>query len=123
MLGAVETRDHDFVSIRTTDSINEGAVCDLFIKIFETYGEEPITLVMDNARYQRSRLVTEVAEALGIELLYLPPYSPNLNPIERVWRLVKTRRLRNKGFETFALFKGAIDEFLDSLSETNRRHC
>ncbi len=118
----METRDHDFVSIRTTDSINEQVVCDLITKIYETYGNEPITLVMDNARYQRSRLVGEVAEGLGIELLYLPPYSPNLNLIERVWRLVKTRCLRNKYFESFALFRAAIDEYLDSLSEANRRY-
>lgn len=39
---------------------------------------------MDNARYQRNAKVTERAEALGIELLYLPPYSPNLSLIERV---------------------------------------
>lgn len=122
VLGAVETRDHDFVSIRTTESINEQVVCDLITKIYETYGNEPITLVMDNARYQRSRLVGEVAEGLGIELLYLPPYSPNLNLIERVWRLVKTRCLRNKYFESFALFRAAIDEYLDSLSEANRRY-
>jgi transposase len=121
VLGAVETRDHDFVSIRTTDSINEDVVCDLLMKIHKAYGEEPITLVMDNARYQRSRLVVEVAAALGIELLYLPPYSPNLNLIERVWRLVKARCLRNKYFETFALFKGAIDAYLDSLSKANRK--
>lgn len=122
VLGAVETRDHDFVSIRTTGSINEDVVCDLLMKIFEAYPQEPITVVMDNARYQKSRLVVEVAEALGVELLYLPPYSPNLNLIERLWRLVKMRCLRNKYFESFGLFTGAIDEFLDSLSGTNRKH-
>ena len=39
----------------------------------------PITLVLDNARYQRCAIVTELAQFLEIELLYLPPYSPNLN--------------------------------------------
>lgn len=122
VLGAVETRDHDFVSVRTAGSINEGVVCELLEKISATYAGEEITLVMDNARYQRSRLVVEMAQALGMELLYLPPYSPNLNLIERVWRLVKSRCLRNKYFETFALFTGALDEFLDSLNGTNREH-
>jgi transposase len=49
----------------------------------------PITLVLDNAKYQKCQPVREVAETLGIELLYLPSYSPNLNLIERLWKLVK----------------------------------
>jgi len=122
VLGAVETRDHDFVSVRTTGSVNEEVVCELLEKIIATYPGEEITLVMDNARYQRSRLVVEMAKALGIELLYLPAYSPNLNLIERVWRLVKARCLRNRYFESFALFTGALDEFLDSLNGKNREH-
>jgi transposase len=77
---------------------------------------------MDNARYQRSRLVMEMADALDMELLYLPAYSPNLNLIERVWRLVKARCLRNKYFPNFTLFTGALDEFLDSLNGKNREH-
>ena len=121
VLGAVETRDHDFVSLRTTGSINEGVVCDLLEKICATYPGEEITLVMDNARYQRSRLVVEMAEALGLELLYLPAYSPNLNLIERVWRLVKKNCLRNEYFENFTLFTRALDGFLDSLNGKNRK--
>jgi transposase len=46
---------------------------------------------MDNARYQRHACVRELAEELGIEHLYLPSYSPNLNLIERYWRLIKKR--------------------------------
>jgi hypothetical protein len=49
----------------------------------------PITLVLDNARYQKCQLVWAVAETLQIELLYLPAYSPNLNLIERLWKFVK----------------------------------
>ena len=49
VLGAVETRDHDFVSIRTAGSINAQVVCELLEKISPTYPGEEITLVMDNA--------------------------------------------------------------------------
>ena len=49
----------------------------------------PITLVRDNARYQKCALVQALAESLGIELLYLPSCSPNLNLIERLWRFVR----------------------------------
>jgi transposase len=80
-------------------------VCELLEKISSTYPLEEITLVMDNALYQRSRLVMEMADALDMELLYLPAYSPNLNLIECVWRLVKARCLRNKYFPNFTLFR------------------
>jgi hypothetical protein len=50
----VETRSHDFVSIRTAGSINAEVVCEFLEKISDTYPGEAITLVMDNARYQRS---------------------------------------------------------------------
>ena len=59
---------------------------------------------------------------LTVKLLYLPAYSPNLNLIERVWRLVKAKCLRNRYYAKFALFKSAIDDFIDSLSSDNRHY-
>ena len=120
VLGAVETRDHDLVSIRTTGSVNAQTVCELIEKISKRYPSEAITLVMDNARYQRNTKVLDCAVANGIELLFLPAYSPNLNLIERVWRLVKSQTLRNKYFPDFAAFRTSIDSFMDSLNGTNR---
>src|SRR5690606_10058781 len=122
ILGAVETRDHDFVSVRSTGSVNSETICELIRKIDDAYPEEEITLVMDNARYQRNQKVADLAESVGVELLYLPAYSPNLNLIERVWRLVKAKCLRNRYYEKFALFKSAIDDFIDSLSSDNRHY-
>jgi transposase len=120
VLGAVETLDHEMVTVRTTESINAQTVCQLARDIDEKYPGEPITLVLDNARYQRNRQVTELAAELGIELLYLPTYSPNLNLIERVWKLVKSKCLRNRYYEDFGKFRGAIDSFLDSLNGSTK---
>jgi len=120
VLGAVETRDHDLVTVRTKGSVNALTVCELIERIVEAYPNEPITLVMDNARYQHCELVMKTAKAAGCELLFLPPYSPNLNLIERVWRLVKTRSLRNRYFPDFPTFINSIDGFLDSLAGENR---
>jgi transposase len=75
---------------------------------------------MDNARYQRNADVFDCAARNGIERLFLPAYSPNLNLIERVWRLLKSRAPRNKCPPDFSSFRGGIDSFLDSLSGTNR---
>lgn len=120
VLGAVETRDHDLVTIRTRGSINSDTICELLEKIESQYPGERVTLVMDNARYQYNNKVKSIADLKSIELLYLPPYSPNLNLIERVWKLVKSKCLRNKYHEDIGSFQGAIDEFLDSLSGSNR---
>ncbi|MGZ8556841.1 MAG: transposase, partial [Chitinophagaceae bacterium] len=52
--------------------------------------------MLDNAEYQRSYLVQQKAKASGIDLIYLPPYSPNLNLIERLWRYFKKKVMKNK---------------------------
>jgi hypothetical protein len=122
VLGAVETRDHDFISVRTTGSVNAETIWEPISKIDFAYPGEEITLVMDNARSQRNRKIAEIAEiaeSVGSELLYLPTYSPNLNLIERVGRLVKGKCPGNRYHETFTLFVGAIDEFVDSLNGKN----
>ena len=69
----------------------------------------PITLVLDNAKYQKCQLVQNYAAALNIELLYLPSYSPNLNLIERFWRFVKKNCLYSKYYEKYSAFKAAIE--------------
>ena len=70
---------------------------------------------MDNARYQHCALVVSKAAVLGIELLYLPPYSPHLNLIERLWKLVKKRCLTNRYYENFEKFHASIDDCLRHL--------
>lgn len=120
VLGAVETRNHDLVTVETTGSVNADTVCELIRKLDRKYPDEHLTLVMDNARYQYNAQVQELAERLGTELLYLPAYSPNLNLIERVWKLVKSKCLRNHYYEDFGSFRDAIDKFLASLRGKNR---
>ena len=73
----------------------------------------PITLVLDNARYQKCKIVEKLALSLSIELLYLPSYSPNLNLIERLWKFVKKKCLHGKYYENFSDFSSAIYECLN----------
>ena len=61
-----------------------------------------MTLVIDNARYQRLIKVMDEAKAFGIYLLYLPPYSPNLNLIERLGKFTKKKCLYIEFYETFS---------------------
>jgi len=117
VLGAVDSHSKELISIRTTDSINAVVVCALLQEIASRYPNQAITLVLDNARYQHCALVISKAAALGIELLYLPAYSPNLNLIERLWKLVKKRCLTNRYYETFDKFRAAIDACLQELND------
>ena len=80
----------------------------------------PIYAVLDNASYQSCALVRETAERLGIQLVFLTTYSPNLNLIERVWKLVKSRVLHFAYFDTFADFSTKIRVFVNDLHITNK---
>jgi len=95
------------------------SVCDLLWKLHELHPDRPITLVLDNARYQKCKLLSEQAERLGLDLLYLPPYSPNLNIIERLWQFVKKNCLYSKYYPDFETFKQAISS---CLSHTRDQH-
>jgi transposase len=119
VLGALNALTHQLLTVTNESYINALSVCSLLEKIAQLGLQGPITLVMDNARYQRCRLVMEKAKDLEIELLFLPPYSPNLNLIERLWKFVKKECLYATYYENFALFKQAITT---CLSETTGRH-
>ena len=80
----------------------------------------PITVVLDNARYQRCELVQSLARQLGIRLLFLTSYSPNLNLIERLWRFVRKQSLNSTWFDSFEQFQGAIDDCLNKMATVHK---
>jgi transposase len=116
VLGAIDSHTKELVSVRTRGNVDSMTVCELFNEIIKQNPDSEITLVMDNARYQRNKFVQETAAEYGIELLFLPPYSPNLNLIERLWKLTKKRCLTNRYYEDFDKFVTGIDECLDSVN-------
>jgi len=61
----------------------------LLRQIADQHLDIPITLVWDNSKYQKCALVKDLAKSLNIELLYIPPYSPNSYLVERSWKCVK----------------------------------
>jgi len=79
----------------------------------------PVTVVLDNARYQRNKVVQALAAELGIKLMYLPSYSPNLNLIERLWGFAKRQSVYGKYHPNFAAFRAAIEETLAGISTTH----
>jgi transposase len=115
VLGALNAVTHQLIRVTNFDYINSESVCALLRAVAEAGVGLPITLVLDNARYQKCALVQELAASLGIELLYLPSYSPNLNLIERLWKFVRKESLNSIYYETFEGFTTAINECLDNL--------
>lgn len=118
VLGAVDSHSKELITIRTTGNINAEVVIELLDAIRLRHPGIAITLVLDNARYQHCSVVKGRASTLGIELLFLPAYSPNLNLIERLWKLVKKRCLTNRYYADFSAFRQAIDACLDRLAST-----
>jgi transposase len=94
------------------DTINAQATIDLFARIEAKHPQaDAIYMIVDNARYYRSRLLQDALEGTKIKLLFLPPYSPNLNLIERYWKFFKKKVLNNQYYETFAEFKRTCERF------------
>ncbi|MFM6517755.1 MAG: transposase, partial [Microcystis panniformis] len=78
VLGALNSITHEVILVTYDTYITATQVCELIEKIAALGLIIPITLVLDNARYQKCKIVEELALSLSIELLYLPSYSPNL---------------------------------------------
>jgi transposase len=120
LLAAYNPFTYDILTITNETYINQQVFCLRLEKIALFYAntDQTITLVLDNARYQKSRMVAEKADKLKIELLYLPPYSPNLNLIERLWRFIKQQVLYSQYYEKFENFKHSIDSCVVMLNTT-----
>jgi transposase len=116
VLGAYSPDDHTLISIEGTESCDADLVCRLLRKLRAANVGKRLLLVLDNARYQRARIVQVLAKQLHIRLLFLPPYSPNLNLIERFWKFLRKQVLRNRYYATFAEFRAAIQRLLTDLS-------
>jgi transposase len=116
--GALNAMSHELICVTNDSYINAESVCELLRKIRNLGLTIPITLVLDNARYQKCKLVMELAVSLNIELQYLPPYSPNLNLIERLWKFTKKKCLYSIYYDNFPDFKTAIQNCLDQTHTT-----
>ena len=108
---AVDIDTKDIYSL-DDKTINEESILDLLFKLREVRPSGVIHIVLDNAAYHTARSVREAAEKLAIKLVYLPPYSPNLNIIERVWLFLKKNVIYNQYYPTFEAFRTACMGFL-----------
>ena len=114
--GAWNAVTRELIAVTNTTVVNTETMYELLRRIAALGLTGPITLVLDNARYQRNAVVQMLANQLSITLSYLPSYSPNLNLIERLWKFIKRCALYVRCHPTFAQFQVAVQEVLDGLS-------
>jgi len=117
VLGAVNAITKEVITFSNTSFINAETIVEFLKKLREFYVDFPLKIVLDNARYQHCKLVENAAKELGITLLFLPSYSPNLNIIERLWKFTKKKILYAKYYETPAKFHDAITDFFRSINQ------
>ena len=97
------------------ETINTESIINFMNKVREQYGSKKVHLISDKAGYHRSLLVAEHASRLNIKMHFLPPYSPNLNPIERLWKIMNEKVRNNRCFKGAKDFKEAINSFFDDI--------
>ena len=84
--------------------------------------EKKILLVLDNARYHKAKELKVFFKNIEdkLELLFLPPYSPDLNPIETEWRETRRNATHNRYFETEELQRNAILNYWNKNKNTKK---
>lgn len=104
------------VVIQEDTALNAASTITFLRKIEAAYpNNTAIHVFCDNARYYRNKAVSTYLESSKIKMHFLPPYSPNLNPIERLWKYMNEQQLYNKYYEKFSGFRNAVLGFLEGL--------
>ena len=111
VLGAVNFITKKVHTVTNTTYITATEICQMLRVVASEYAGKKIHIVLDNAKYQKCEVVTSLARELAIDLVFLPPYSPNLNLIERLWKFTKGK-LRVKYYNDFKTFKDTIDSII-----------
>ena len=103
-LGFMDAVSHKVETVMNDTYLNADSVCEGLKKLRQNALDEWLYVVLDNAAYQRCKKVKSCAAELNINLIYLPPYSPNLNLIERLWKFLRRKVLANKYYTSFQCF-------------------
>lgn len=112
IIGALNLSDIGATIVHNYESINSESIVRFFCELRKSYPlAHKLHIILDGAGYHRSDLVKDAAFVLNIELHYLPPYSPNLNPIARLWKVMNEKSRNNVYFKRKRDFKAAIDQF------------
>lgn len=117
VIGTIDAITKKILFQTNITTVNAETMATFFYYLKSQMPDKPISIVLDNARYQHCNFIKELALKLGITLLFLPPYSPNLNLIERLWKFTKKTALAGKYYEKFDQFQEAIVECLNQAND------
>lgn len=118
VLGVYCTQTHEHLFILTEDNINQHTMVQLLRQLRAQHPSDgQIYLVLDNASYNKAHRVRDEAQAQRITLKFLPPYSPNLNLIERLWKFMRKKFCKDKYRGTFAEFRERLGAFFAHLDQ------
>ncbi len=120
VLGALNPVTHKMETIVNTDYVRATTIAEMLELLARKFKGLPIYIVLDNARYQRCKYIEELAGELNIELVFLPPYSPNLNLIERMWRYIKKEVLALEYFSCKEIFHEKIKTALKNINNDSQ---
>lgn len=113
--GALNLENLD-ITILSEDTINSEAMIRLLTTLEQKQPEGLIFCILDNARYNHSKKIKQfLKHHQRVQLIYLPPYSPNLNIIERLWLFFHRKQLQDHYYQTFDEFKSAAINFFDNI--------
>jgi transposase len=116
VLGAYSPQSHEFVGLLTEENITQDKLCRLLPQLRQKHPTHArIYLILDNARYNYTEQVRHQADLTSITIDFLPPYSPNLNPIERLWKFVRKLFFKDKYRATFQDFRTQLQDFFANL--------
>jgi transposase len=107
LMGAYNPKDQETI-VKNYPTLNKDAIINFLSILRKNNLEYKLTVIWDNVPYQHSKKVREIADELGIRIIFLPPYSPNLNLIERYWGFLRKHVMTNRYFATFDEFRKTI---------------
>ena len=105
------------VHLDETDCVNAQSTQRLYEQLLAAHPEGPVYVVCDNARYYKNKALTEWLADKRLVPVFLPPYSPNLNLIERLWKFLRQKIIDTKFYRTKGAFKTAVLDFFTRLDE------
>ena len=119
--GVYSTISQDIV-VSSSKKLDAVSIVNFIKRLERKYSDkEKIYLICDNARYYKSKLLREYLPYSKIEMVYLPSYSPNLNLIERLWKLMKKKILYNRYHGSYQSFCNSLLNFLRKKSNKWKR--
>jgi len=106
------------VYVREDVALNAKSTIEFLRTLENTYPKaQQVHVFCDNARYYKNKEVAKFLATSKIQMHFLPPYSPNLNPIERLWKLMNEHVFYNRYYEKFDEFKKSVFGFLENLAD------